>query len=212
MKNYSFLKCLFIIMLLLALLSVATELSTAVAALPVGTAYTQSPFTPGDTNSVHATEDLADSTTYLPLVERSPIIPNPPVLNPISNTDGDGNYTVSWSSSEGATTYTLEEDDNVGFSSPTTVYSGSSTSKNISGRDVGTYYYRVRASNAYASSDWSNVVCGSNRATTRLPTGREVAGNNQPRKKGVFHRSRFTSMPDCVGFFDFRLVGRGRMW
>ena len=79
------------------------------------------------------------------------------MLNAISNEDGDGNYTVSWSSPEGADAYTLEEDDNPGFSSPTTVYSGSSTSKAISGRDVGIYYYRVKASNANASSGWSNV-------------------------------------------------------
>jgi len=103
-------------------------------------------------------EAPADYMIYLPLVMKNfPIIPDVPVLNAISNDDGDGNYTVGWSSSDGADTYTLQEDDNADFSSPTTVYSGSSTSKAISGRDVGTYYYRVKASNAYASSDWSNV-------------------------------------------------------
>jgi hypothetical protein len=96
---------------------------------------------------------------YLAIVLKNfPIIPTAPVLNAISNDDGDGSYTVSWSSSVGADTYTLEEDDNVGFSSPTTVYSGPSSSNDISGRDVGTYYYRVRASNAYASSAWSNIT------------------------------------------------------
>jgi hypothetical protein len=95
---------------------------------------------------------------YLPLVKRSLAIPTAPVLNTISNADGDGNYTVSWSSSAGATTYTLEEDDNIGFSSPSTVYSGASTSKAISGKGIGTYYYRVRAYNTSGSSGWSNVV------------------------------------------------------
>ncbi len=94
--------------------------------------------------------------SYLPITVYT-IVPAAPVLNAISNADGDGTYTVSWSSSVGAVTYTLEEDDNGGFSSPTTVYSGSSTSAAISGRDIGTYYYRVRASNPRDTSNWSNV-------------------------------------------------------
>ncbi|HUM69411.1 MAG TPA: hypothetical protein PLK31_11255, partial [Chloroflexota bacterium] len=56
-----------------------------------------------------------------------------------------------------ADTYVAEEDDNAAFSSPTTVYTGANTSGAISGRDMGTYYYRVRAANAHASSGWSNI-------------------------------------------------------
>ncbi len=94
---------------------------------------------------------------YLPIVLKNfSLIPGTPVLNAIENADGDGNYTVSWSST-GAITYTLEEDDNTDFSSPTTAYSGSNASTAIGGRDLGTYYYRVKASSAYGSSDWSNV-------------------------------------------------------
>ena len=110
-------------------------------------------------NTAPTTGELADSMVYLPLVVKNfPFIPGASVLDAISNDDGDGSFAVSWGSSVGADTYTLQEDDNVAFSSPTTVYTGSSTSKAISGRDVGTYYYRVKASNAYASSDWSNIV------------------------------------------------------
>ncbi|MBN2258832.1 MAG: hypothetical protein JW704_13630 [Anaerolineaceae bacterium] len=94
---------------------------------------------------------------YLPLVLKPYITPVAPVLNAISNADGDGNYNVSWGSVAGAATYTLQEDDNAGFSSPTTAYSGSGTSRAISGKDVGTYYYRVNASNASATSGWSNT-------------------------------------------------------
>ncbi len=159
MKNRFLLTCCLILSLLLALLSAATQVSTVRAVLAAGAVLTQAPFTPGEIYSLHGAEVLADSTAYLPLVVKNhPLVPTAPVLDAISNADGDGSYTISWNSSAGATTYTLEEDDNVGFSNPTTVYSGSSTSKNISGRDVGTYSYRVRASNASASSDWSNVV------------------------------------------------------
>jgi len=109
-------------------------------------------------NAIPSTGELADNMIYLPLVMKNfPFTPEPPVLDAISNGDGDGNYTVSWSSSEGANTYTLEEDVSADFSNPATVYSSSSTSTAISGRDVGMYYYRVKASNIYAGSDWSNV-------------------------------------------------------
>jgi hypothetical protein len=95
-----------------------------------------------------------DWISYLPLIVK-PL--NPPTLNEISNTDGDGSYTVSWSSISGATSYTLQEDDNAAFSSPTTVFEGASTSKAISGKDVGTYYYRVKATTLSMSSGWSNI-------------------------------------------------------
>ena len=99
-----------------------------------------------------------DFLCNLPLLVKSLPIPAAPVLNTISNADGDGNYTIDWNSSVGATTYTLEEDDNLGFSTPTIAYSGSNSLIAISGRGIGTYYYRVRASNTSGSSGWSNIV------------------------------------------------------
>lgn len=110
-------------------------------------------------HAVTMAQEPSDSEVYLPSVLNNypPLPPEAPVLNEINNDDGDGNYTVSWSASQGADTYTLQEDQDAGFSSPTTAYSGSNTSQAISGRDVGTYYYRVRASNLSAQSEWSNV-------------------------------------------------------
>ncbi len=121
--------------------------------------------------------------------------PTAPVLSPISNADGDGNYAVSWSAVSLAaqadtltsipqnvtddytiflplvingtsTTYTLQEDDNAGFSSPTVVYSGSGTSWNATGKAAGTYYYRVMVSNSMGDSIWSNI-----RSVTVNPSG-----------------------------------------
>jgi uncharacterized repeat protein (TIGR01451 family) len=106
---------------------------------------------------------VGECKIYLPLVTRNyPPVPETPVLNAISNTDGDGNYTVSWNTAERADTYTLEEDDNVSFSSPTTVYGpGTATSTDITGKDTGAYYYRVKATNSWEGqqldSGWSNV-------------------------------------------------------
>jgi parallel beta-helix repeat protein len=83
-------------------------------------------------------------------------LPSPPTLADPGTNDIDGNYTVSWSSVSSATNYTLEEDTNSSFSSPTKIYSRSETSKEITGKSDGTYYYQVKACNACGCSDWSN--------------------------------------------------------
>lgn len=100
-----------------------------------------------------------EGIVYLPLIMKNfPITPLAPVLNSIDNEDGNGSYTVIWNSSEGATTYTLQEDDNAEFLSPTDIYEGSGTSTEITGMDIGIYYYRVKAFNSYSNSGWSNIV------------------------------------------------------
>jgi hypothetical protein len=45
----------------------------------------------------------------------------------------------------------------VDFSSPRLVYTGPNTSESITGKDLGTYFYRVRASGGMGSSDWSKT-------------------------------------------------------
>ncbi|MGC9334852.1 MAG: hypothetical protein ACP5JJ_11930, partial [Anaerolineae bacterium] len=101
---------------------------------------------------------VMDHYVYLPLVlRRWPPVPYQPVLYSISNPDGDGNYTVSWSAAQLATSYQLHEDDNAAFFSPALVYSGSGTSTAISGRAPGTYYYRVRGCNSYGCGVWSST-------------------------------------------------------
>jgi hypothetical protein len=99
------------------------------------------------------------SPIFLPMAFRNYVPPtgppSAPVLDEISNPDGDGDYTIHWSVVSGATGYTLEESDNAGFSSPNTVYSGPDSSVSIANKDIGTYYYRVKASNTLGASDWS---------------------------------------------------------
>jgi hypothetical protein len=89
----------------------------------------------------------------------------------VPSSDSDGNYTVSWgTSSTSGVTYVLEEATNSGFTSgKRTAYSGSSTSRNITGRSNGvTYYYRVKATkNGYNNSAWNP---GSNGCTVTFPT------------------------------------------
>jgi hypothetical protein len=83
-----------------------------------------------------------------------------PVLDEIDNPNGADSYTISWSSVSGATQYVLEEDDSDSFSSPEEIYAGEETEKAVSGKDEGTYCYRVKATNAFTESPWSDpVVC-----------------------------------------------------
>ena len=103
--------------------------------------------------------------TYLPLVmKRWPPIPDTPVLNPISNSTNGPNYTVSWQPASLASTYTLQEATNANFTSVATRYSGTDTSWSAANKPVGTYYYRVKATNSWGDSGWSNV-----QQTTVLP-------------------------------------------
>ena len=83
--------------------------------------------------------------------------PSTPTLYDPGTTDTDAKYSVSWSAVSGATSYTLEEDTSSSFSSPTVIHSGAGTSKYITDRSNGTYYYRVKACNACGCSGWSNV-------------------------------------------------------
>ena len=95
---------------------------------------------------------------YLPPIMKNAGPPaGAPTLNAINNPGGDYKFTVSWSAVNLATRYTLQEDDNAAFSSPTTVYVGSGLSKLVYVQAVGTYYYRVNASNAFGESSWSNT-------------------------------------------------------
>jgi hypothetical protein len=108
------------------------------------------------TDGFTVTENL--SYLFLPmLLKNFPVTPGTPVLNAIENADGNGAYTVSWSFSDYADSYTLEEDDNNSFTSPTEIYSGAALDKAVSGRGLGIYYYRVKAFNTYRESDWSNT-------------------------------------------------------
>ncbi len=99
------------------------------------------------------------SVVYLPLIMVGwPPVPATPVLNPINgNAYSWGDHTVIWSAANRAESYTLEDDDNFGFTSPTVVYSGPNTfwpGYNVS---YGKHYYRVRAENNWGPSLWSDV-------------------------------------------------------
>jgi len=90
-------------------------------------------------------------------VEWAGVLPEAPVLDPIENDDGDGDYLVDWSVVFGATSYSLQEDDNDGFASPAVRYSGVDSQYPVRQQRGGAWYYRVLASGAGGESPWSNV-------------------------------------------------------
>ena len=142
----------------------STQLTADIAAADIAAAGTASVTvfnpTPGGGTSNAASFFVGSlKKVYLPLVLRNyPPVPAAPVLNAIDNADGDGNYSVTWGAAATATGYLLQEDDNNSFTSPATAYSGASTSWNATGKAVGTYYYRVQATNTWGASGWSNTV------------------------------------------------------
>jgi hypothetical protein len=112
----------------------------------------------GANNTAGATIMIESALRYLPSVLRHhPPIPLAPVLNPIANSDGDGDYTVTWQAVVFGTSYVLQEATNPQFTGAVTVFNGPGTSWSTVSRLVGTYYYRVKAVSATAESGWSNV-------------------------------------------------------
>ena len=80
-------------------------------------------------------------------------LPLPPASITYPSTSNSGQYTVSWASSSGASSYQLERSSN-GGGSWGQIYSGATPSyqENITN---GSYRYRVKATNAAGSSDWT---------------------------------------------------------
>ncbi|MHC4779128.1 MAG: hypothetical protein ACYTFG_11180 [Planctomycetota bacterium] len=80
------------------------------------------------------------------------------VTVPASSITGD--YTVTWDAVPTASSYEIEEDVSASFTSPVSVYSGSATSFDVSGKPDGTYYYRARAVNSAGSSVFTDGANG----------------------------------------------------
>ncbi|MHC5039729.1 MAG: hypothetical protein ACYTHM_20690, partial [Planctomycetota bacterium] len=76
-----------------------------------------------------------------------------------------GIYSLDWSMGPGAMWYEVQEDTDPAFPNPHAVYLGGNTSCVLTGRDTGTYHYRVRSVNTVGVSSW---VPGSNPCTVAV--------------------------------------------
>lgn len=86
-----------------------------------------------------------------------PAVPPAPALNAISNASSSPNYTVFWSGSANATSYTLQQATTAAFSNPIAFSLGNVLSKSFTNQPAGTYYYRVLATNSAGNSPFSNT-------------------------------------------------------
>lgn len=78
--------------------------------------------------------------------------PGTPASISVPSGSTTGSYSISWGTSTGnVTAYELQEATNSGFTGAVLAYSGTGTSKAISGKGNGAYYYRVRACNTAAA-------------------------------------------------------------
>jgi uncharacterized repeat protein (TIGR01451 family) len=89
-----------------------------------------------------------------------PPFPTPPVINPIVNFGGVGDYIVSWTPVDGAVFYNLQQSSDGTFENPKE-YTGilsPTTMQPISVNSNGTYAYRVSAWDKHSyPSRWSNI-------------------------------------------------------
>ncbi|MCP4544553.1 MAG: hypothetical protein GY832_46180 [Chloroflexi bacterium] len=77
-------------------------------------------------------------------------------LHTINNSDGDGNYIITWDVDGRATSYILQETSGCAFINWRDVYTGSNTAHTTNDMGAARYYYRVKARNSWGDSNWSN--------------------------------------------------------
>jgi hypothetical protein len=106
-------------------------------------------------------QPLTDTVlVYLPVTMHNwPPVPVVPNLQPIDNPDLNNAYVVFWNYTSDATSYVLEQATNAAFTNAVVVYAGPGTqwSTPASGQLSASYFYRVKAVNAWTSSAWSAV-------------------------------------------------------
>ena len=85
------------------------------------------------------------------------VLPDPPLLTTIVASSEPDAYTITWSSSTGATTYRLQESATAGFTDVITRYIGAGTGHTVTGQRAGTWTYRVEAANAAGFGPPSNT-------------------------------------------------------
>ncbi|MDQ1613405.1 MAG: hypothetical protein QOG00_3336 [Pyrinomonadaceae bacterium] len=102
-----------------------------------------------------------------PLVRRPPVghfldcdieVIERPLLAALDDFSESGTYTLSWASTVPGATFVVEESTERDWSAGAIVYTGKETRYTLYGRRPGDYYYRVRATTAKGTSDWSNGV------------------------------------------------------
>jgi hypothetical protein len=106
---------------------------------------------------VSADKNSFDQQYTLDAISEYGTLADAPLLSPIANPDGNGDYLVDWNDVTGAISYKLEEADNDQFTPSLLLYTGSVSQYPVTGQHSGTWYYRVLASDGGVDSPWSNT-------------------------------------------------------
>jgi len=133
--------------------------------------------------------------------------PTAPTMFPIDNADWDGDYLLEWTPMVDTIEYIVEEDDSPTFDSPTVIYTGTDTQLAITGKDVGYWYYRVRAVNIAGLSNWSSIQ---SIAVPNTISGHVLDANGDPLAGGnIFVNNEVYTTTDVNGYYQFPLAQAG---
>jgi hypothetical protein len=120
----------------------------------------EGPAGPSDWSNIESVSvrPIIGRMVFLPVTRwRWPPPPETPTLDEIENADGDGEFVVRWSAAARAQTYVLQEAKSSTFQPVEESYESATTSLGIQDRGASRLFYRVKARNATADSQWSNV-------------------------------------------------------
>jgi len=96
--------------------------------------------------------------------------PVSPAYLTLPESNNSGSYSVSWPTVDGATSYTLQE--RKGSGNWVTIYNGSTTSKNLTGKVTDTYQYRVKSC--------ASAGCSQYRESRFIEVNSNIGGSQTP--------------------------------
>ena len=157
------------------------ESSTPIATGLTGTSYTDSSVSNGTTYFYKvAAVNSAGTSGQSNEASATPTLPVPPAPTNLTANGGNATVSLTWSSSSGATSYSVYRGTSSGGEGSTAIGTSTGTSYNDSTATNGTkYYYTVKAVDASGASGASNEASATPSAgAPPAPTGLSATGGN----------------------------------
>jgi hypothetical protein len=123
-------------------------------------------------------------------------VPAPPRLS-ATTADPTGSFALTWSASEGATAYTIQESPGPAFDSPTLAFRGPARRLELRERPRGIYHFRARAEGEGVSSQWSESV-----AVPVAPAPRVLVIPRERYRDGVLVAAQLALLRMCAARGD----------
>ena len=164
--------------------------------------------------TVFVVDDDVKWRAFLPaVIQHWPPLPGTPVLQAISNADGDGAYTIRWDAAMRAEEYVLEESKNPAFAAAGERYAGPATVFAVEGQGAARLYYRVKAQNSWGESAWSKVQ-KVDVLWEAEPNDDASTQANGPLVSGLVYNGAFPNGQDAKDYYFFDLSAQGtvKIW